>query len=208
MTGAGFLLHGISEEKENRIMEVVLSSVSARTFFWGKLLGLGSAGFLQIFVWLVLGGLPLSLAVAVLEIPLWLVGLAFVYYLLGFFLYGALILGTGSLGTNLKEAQQMSMVWSMTGGIGLAFIMPIADDPQSALAVVMSYVPLLTPTVMVARAALGGAMWYEHVLAVALLLATLYFANKFSSKVFRLGLLSYGKKPKIREIWRWMRQGV
>lgn len=208
LVGAGFLLQGVAEEKENRIMEVILSSVTPQAFFAGKLLGLGAAAFLQLAVWILMVAVPAGIFIREygLAIPASLMFAALLYFVAAFFMMASLILGSGALGTNLKEAQQLSMVWSMTMVPGLLFLMVIVDEPAGTTARVLSYIPFTSPIIMVAREALHAAPWWEHVLALTALGVSTWLAVKFSAKLFRIGLLLYGKRPTMKEVWRYLQE--
>ncbi|HYF00083.1 MAG TPA: ABC transporter permease, partial [Planctomycetota bacterium] len=144
-----YLLQGLAEEKEHRVMEMVLSSVTADELLRGKLLGLGAAGLLQFAVWLGM------LMASTLFTPLVAVALApvtfaicFVYFLLGYALFGSLMLGFGVLGTNARESQQMASIWSFIGISPSLVMVALFENPQGVLAKTFSYVPFTAPTTM------------------------------------------------------------
>lgn len=210
MMGGGFLITGLAEEKENRVMEVILSSATARQFFWGKLLGLGTASFIQFLIWMCIvmavAGMGVVLAMVALEIPLSLVVLSLLYYLGGYFLFGSLMLGSAALGTNLRESQQLSMVWSMMNVIPMIGMILIIGEPNGIFARVLSYIPFTAPVTVVARLATGKMPLWEVPLTLATLFAGTWLAIRLGSKLFRFGLLMYGKKPSLKETWRWLRE--
>ncbi|HYF00069.1 MAG TPA: ABC transporter permease, partial [Planctomycetota bacterium] len=202
-----YLLQGLAEEKEHRVMEMVLSSVTADELMRGKLIGLGAAGLLQFAVWL---GMLLSMT---LFTPLVAVALApatfaicLVYFLLGYALFGSLMLGFGVLGTNARESQQMASIWSFIG-ISPSFVMvALFENPHGLLARVFSFVPFTAPTTMMFRFVVDprGTSAREILLGMVLLAASTWLALKVSARLFRAGLLLYGKRPTPREIWKWM----
>jgi len=192
LTAAGTMIQGVSEEKENRVIEVILSSVDARSLLLGKLLGLGAAGLLQLGSWLALSPLIVILCLA--------------YFLLAFLLYGTLITATGSIGTNAKDMQQYGMFWAIACALPMVFIEVILSDPNGTAARVLSYIPLTSPVVMMMRIGSGEAPAWEIALTLVLLAVTVVVTLRFAARLFRTALLMYGKRPSIAEIFRWMRQ--
>lgn len=205
-----YLLLGMAEEKENRVLEMVLSSVTAGELMLGKLLGLGAAGLLQLAVWaglILLGSVVGAVALAVqiaLSPGAFLACLA--YFLLGYALYGSLMLGFGALGTNLRESQQMGAVWTLIGTSPAFVLVALIEAPQGTVARIFSLIPFTAPTTMMFRVAIdpSGTPWSDVILSAAILAASTAGALAVSARLFRAGLLLYGKKPRWREIWRWV----
>lgn len=207
MMSSGFLLEGVSEEKENRVIEVILSSISSDNLLLGKLIGLGGAGLLQVTVWFGMVLIPAAALLARLPIHGGAIFASFVFYLLGFLLFGTLLLGTGSLGQNLKESQQLGMVWSLFSVIPMMFMMIVLSEPNGIFPRVLSFFPLTAPVTMFLR--LNSAdppPWWEVVLSAAVLAGSAWLALKVMAKIFRVGLLLYGKRPTIPEILRLVRR--
>jgi ABC-2 type transport system permease protein len=202
----GYLIQGMADEKENRVMEMVVSSVTPAELLTGKLIGLGAVGLLQVLIWSAMGiGTALSLAVSlVVNPPLFL--FCALFYLLGYLLYGSLLLGVGSLGSNQRESTQLTWFISVTVMSPIFVWLSILSSPQSTLARVFTYIPLTTPTTMMLRYSVDprGTPWWEIVLAILLLLGSTALSIRISARLYRLGLLLYGKRPSIREIWRWV----
>ncbi len=202
----GYLIQGLADEKENRVMEMVISSVTPEQLLTGKLLGLGSVGLLQVAIWSVMGiSTALSLAVGFAINPALFLFCA-LFYLLGYLMYGSLLLGIGSLGTNQREATQFTSVLTITI-VSPAFIwMSILTTPQSTLARVFTYIPLTTPMTMMLRYSIdpSGTPWWEVALAILVLLGSTVLSIRVSAKLYRLGLLLYGKRPTVGEVWRWL----
>ena len=201
-----YLLQGLADEKENRVMEMVLTSVRAEELMWGKLLGLGAAGMLQLVIWGVMGitGL-LIFAVQVLLDPR-AVLVCVPLFVLGYLLMGSLMLGTGSIGTNLREVTQWSMVWSMLSILPLFMMNPILADPHGAIARGLTFFPITTAPMLMLRYALdadGVALW-EMLLGYGILIVSTYLALKAAAKIYKVGLLLYGKRPTPRQIFRWL----
>ncbi|MFQ5878508.1 MAG: ABC transporter permease [Acidobacteriota bacterium] len=208
MTSAGYLLQGVMEEKENRVIEVILSSVRPDRLLFGKLLGLGAAGLLQLLVWIAVAsmatGLLAAAALAALDLRLFLACLLF--FVLGFLLIGSLMTGTGALGSSARESQQLAAIWSVTAVLPPAVTwMVIVDAPNSWLARVLGWFPLSAPITMMIRLGTGQVPWWDVLVAVACLGGGVYLAVRLSAALFRLGLLMYGTRPSFRQIVRQLR---
>jgi ABC-2 type transport system permease protein len=206
MMSSGFLLQGVAEEKENRVIEIILSSIKPEQLLLGKLLGLGGAGFLQLLVWLGVATIPILAFIAVLNVKLSIIPIAIVYYLLGFLLIGSLMAGTGSLGSNLKESQQLTIMWTLPSVIPMVIMMLIIEEPNGIAARIFSYIPITSPVTMMIRISTGKVAMWEVLLTVLVLIGSIYLAIKIFGKVFRIGLLMYGKRPKLKEIIKAARQ--
>ncbi len=208
MTSAGYLLQGVSEEKENRVIEVILSSVRPDQLLFGKLLGLGAAGLLQLAVWLSVATMATSLlaaaALALLDFKLFAGCL--VFFVLGYLMIGSLMTGTGALGSNARETQQFAAIWSLMTVLppALTWIV-IFDQPNGWIARGLGWFPLTSPITMMLRLGTGQVALWDFLVAVILLAGGVYLAIRVSGALFRLGLLMYGKRPTLREILRQVR---
>jgi len=208
MVSAGYLLQGVSEEKENRVIEVILSSVRPDQLLFGKLLGLGAAGLLQLVVWISVATMATSLlaaaALAVLDFKLFFGCLLF--FVLGFLMLGSLMTGTAALGTNARESQQLATIWSTLTIMPPAFTwMGVLDAPNGALARALGWFPLTAPITMMLRLGTGQVPWWDVLVSALCLVAGVYLAIRGAAALFRLGLLMYGKRPSLREILRQLR---
>ena len=206
LVSAGGLIQGVSEEKENRVIEVILSSIDARSLLLGKLLGLGAAGLLQLAIWLTMALLPAALLIAGLALSPMIVILCLAYFILAFLLYGTLITATGVIGTNAKDMQQYGMFWSIGSAIPMIFMEVLLRDPRGVTAQVLSYVPLTSAVTMMIRIGGGGVSWWEIPLTLGILALSVWVTLRFAARIFRTGLLMYGKRPTVVEVFRWMRQ--
>jgi ABC-2 type transport system permease protein len=205
-TSSAYLLQGMAEEKENRVLEMVLSSIKPDQLMLGKLIGLGGAGLLQMTIWTVMSFVGVLLSAAQFAVSPMAFTFCFVYFLLGYILYGSLMLGFGSLGTNLRESQQMASIWSFVGASPSFIAIALFEAPQGTVARIFSYIPFTSPTTMMFRYVVDpkGTPILDIVASMLLLVATTWLAIKVSSRLYRAGLLLYGKRPGPREIWRWM----
>jgi ABC-2 type transport system permease protein len=209
---SGYLLQGISEEKESRLIEVLLSSVSARQLLAGKVLGLGAAGLAQMVVWMasfwvlidvVLAKIP-SLSDA--SLPPGLIVLALVYYVLGYLLFAVVMAVLGSLGTTARESQSWSSIVSVTAVVPLFFLNVIIENPGHPVAVVLTLIPPTAPITAVMRLSAEGIPAWQLGLSLALLAGAIVFCMWAGAKIFRASLLMYGKRPGLREIARFVRE--
>jgi ABC-2 type transport system permease protein len=212
------LLTNTVEEKSNRIIEVLLSSVSPVELMAGKIAGIAQTGFTIIVAWLlsffvitkyVPGwiGVPSTLDLSVLtNDPVYLTSFV-AYFLLGYLLFAAMLVGIGAVCNTLKEAQNLMGPITILLILPLLAMVPIGKDPNGALAKVLSFIPPFTPFVMMNRAAGPPAPW-EYVATTALLLVSIAVSLWAAAKVFRIGVLLTGKPPKLGEILRWIRAPV
>ena len=211
-SSSGYLLRSVSEEKTNRVIELILSSVSAQELLAGKVLGLGAVGLTQVAVWMIsivaLSGGAMSLfrvSVPLLSRPEVFI-LAVIYYLFGFLLYAVLMGSMGALGTTMQESQQLSGIISIfvAGPLVLAGI--ILANPNGDLARILSWIPFTAPTIMMLRVALVEVPVVDIVGSIVLLLIAIPAVLWAGSKVFRLGLLMYGKRPSVAQIIQAVRK--
>lgn len=212
MMSAGYLIQATASEKENRVVEILLSSAGPDEILTGKLLGLGAAGLLQILVWfgMVIFALSVSMAalqVAGVAVPWAGLAAALAYFLCGYLFFGSLILGTGSLGGSLKESQQLSMVWTLLAVVPMVFLQLLITEPNGTLGRILIWIPFTAPVTAVLRLTLApdGVAWWEVAGSLLLLLGSLWFALRFGARLFRIGLLLTGARPKLREIFRQAR---
>ncbi len=210
-TASGFMLQSVSEEKETRVMEVLLSSVSPTQLLAGKILGLGALGLLQVSVWLgglatiALAGLSVLSLVSGVQIPASTLLLGGVYFLLGYLLYATLMAVSGSIATSLREGQQVAAIFTFSAVMPLSFSSLILPRPNGPIAQALSLFPLSSPMMMMLRLAVTTVPPWEIALSLALLAGFLLFAIWGGARVFRAGLLMYGKRLSVGEIWRALR---
>ncbi|MCC6650572.1 MAG: ABC transporter permease [Candidatus Eisenbacteria bacterium] len=213
ITGGQYLLQGVSEEKETRILESLLCTVTPDDLMLGKLVGLGGAGLTLVGVWVAAGMVLLgtSFAFIKVELPAMLAVMGLLYFLLGYLFYASLMTGIGAITNNLREAQQMAMMFTMLNFIPFYALANLLNSPNGPLAVGMSLFPPTAATSMMLRLSAGsmtGAVipLWQVATSLGLLALTAFVTLKLSSKVFRLGLLLYGKTPTLPEIMKLVRQ--
>ena len=200
----------IVEEKGSRVIEVLLSSITARDLMIGKLVGVGLAGMTQLAIWALVGlamsGYAAASAVSVLQsldIPPAVFAYLIVYFLLGFLLYSALFMTVGAACSTEQDAQQFQGLITMPMIVPLMTLMLLIQNPASTFAVVLSMIPLFAPMMMLARIILLQPPAWQILLSVLLLGAAIYLSITFAARIFRVGILLYGKRPSLRELFHW-----
>jgi ABC-2 type transport system permease protein len=209
---SGYLLQGTATEKENKVVEVLMASANPDEILAGKLAGLGAAGVLQIVVWLSIlfatgfGAVPFLLAAEV-DAPWRALALALPYFVVAFLFFGSLMLGTGSLGSNLRESQQLAMIWSLTAALPLVMLSVLLTAPHGMLSRVLTWFPFTAGPIVVMRAALDPdyLAWWEAIGPIVVLMISTWLAIRLGARLFRIGLLSSGSRPSLREILRQAR---
>ena len=208
MTSAGYLVQGLSEEKENRVIEVILSSIPPDQLLLGKLLGLGAAGLLQLFVWVTVTGLATSIvaAAALAVLDPYVFFACFIFFILGYLMIGSLMTGTGALGTSARESQQLAAIWSAAAIIPPAVTwMVILEEPNGLLARGLGWFPLSAPITMMIRIGTGQVPLWDVLVSILCLVVGVYLSTRAAAALFRLGLLMYGSRPSLKQILRQLR---
>jgi ABC-2 type transport system permease protein len=203
---SGYLLQGIAEEKQNRVIEVLLSSVNPTHLIAGKILGLGAAGLLQVAFYVALLIAPAMTMLTFLNISVDKLLLSVVYFVLGYLLFASLMAGTGVIGNTVQESSQLSVIWTMTSMIPMFLLGPLSEDPNSILARGLSYFPLTAPVAMLLRISAAKVPVTDVLISIGTLILGIYLAVKAAAKVFRAASLMYGKRPSVPEVLRWLRE--
>lgn len=204
-SSSGYLLRGVAEEKENRIMEVLLSSTTPTELLTGKVMGLGAVGLLQIVIWLsvvILGGgyaLPVKVEPTLLF-------LALIYFLLGFLFFAGMMAGIGAVTGSLQESQQVAGIFTFIAAFPLVFMQLILTKPDSPLSIFLSLFPFTSPASMLARIGASEVPFYQIAASLLILFVSIHAVIIISSRLFRVYLLMYGKRPGVKEIMRSIRE--
>lgn len=200
------LLTTLIEEKSSRVVEVLLSAVSPTQLMAGKIVGMAAVGFVLIGVWGGVGywsGRSSQLGDLVTGYRM---GIALLYFVPGFLLMASLLASIGSVCNELKEAQSMVFPLSLLTIIPMIFWLYLSQHPASALSVVLSYVPPITPFVMILRVCADPDTPLWQIITTQMVLwASVLVAIWAAGKIFRVGVLMYGKPPSLREVLRWVR---
>jgi ABC-2 type transport system permease protein len=201
-------------EKTSRVFEVLLASAKPESLMLGKLLGVGAVGLTQMGIWI---GFLLLLSASSLGVTLGMGGVAaygvtplqliffVLYFLLGFFFYSALSAGLGATVSQESEVQQFSMIIVMPQLIGLVLIVYILSNPGAWPVVLLSLFPPSTPIVMSLRMAAMPVPAWQLALSLVLMVLSIYGMVWVASRIYRVGILMYGKRPTLPEMLRWLR---
>ncbi|TQD37751.1 ABC transporter permease [Haloflavibacter putidus] len=230
------VMRSVIEEKTNRIVEIIISSVKPMQLMLGKILGTSFAGITQFLIWIIFGGILLfsvsgifdispqsmqgmsgvelqsqttqmqSILLDIVNLPLLSISLNFlVYFILGYFLYSSIYAAIGAAVDSETDTQQFMfpILIPLMLGIYVGFF-SVIENPHGLVAVIFSYIPLTSPVVMLMRIPFGVA-WWEVALSLAILVATVIFTVFLAAKIYRTGILMYGKKPSYKELFKWLR---
>lgn len=233
------VMRSVIEEKTNRIIEIIISSVRPFQLMMGKIIGTSLAGILQFFIWAIIGlGLLFSASVflganvgatnqippemmqsaqnelatsaqmyvaEILNLPIATILSCFVIYFIGgYFLYSSFYAAIGAAVDNETDSQQflLPIIMPLVLGVYIGFF-TVVNDPHGTVATIFSMVPLTSPIVMLMRIPFGVPLW-QIALSITLLFATFFLVVWFASKIYRVGILMYGKKPTWKELYRWL----
>ncbi|AFL86547.1 ABC-type Na+ efflux pump, permease component [Terriglobus roseus DSM 18391] len=203
----------IIEEKTSRVFEVMLATVKPAEMMAGKVIGVGSVGLTQVFIWMAAavvltatpllthflgGGTHISLSAAQ-------VGYFIVYFLLGYLLYSSIAAALGAMTNSEQELQQLNMFLVMPLAACMVTLPLVLNSPNSIYARILSLIPFCTPLLMYMRISVSPVPWYEIAASIVLMAITIYVVLWIASRIYRVGILMYGKKPNLPEIVRWMK---
>ncbi|WP_281232207.1 ABC transporter permease [Flavobacterium gelatinilyticum] len=234
------VMRSVIEEKTNRIIEIIISSVKPFQLMIGKIVGTSLAGILQFIIWAVIGlGLMLAASVffgvnvgsasrippvlaqsvghnfsEIMQIGLseaWNLPIAsilisfIVYFIGGYFLYSSFYAAIGAAVDNQTDSQQflLPIIMPLILSVYIGFF-TVVNDPHGTIAVVFSMIPLTSPIVMLMRIPFG-VPWWQIAISVSLLFATFFLVVWFAGKIYRVGILMYGKKPTWKELYKWLK---
>ena len=234
------VMRSVIEEKTNRIVEIIISSVKPFQLMMGKIIGTSLAGLLQFFIWAIVGfmlmvvastffgvdaspaaKIPPSVVKEVHQefggmaqmyirelwgLPIVTILVSFVVYFIGgFFLYSSFYASIGAAVDNETDSQQflLPIIMPLILAVYIGFF-TVINDPHGTVATVFSMIPLTSPIVMLMRIPFG-VPWWQIVISITLLFATFFCVVWFASKIYRVGILMYGKKPTWKELYKWLK---
>ncbi len=209
--GGGYLMQSVVQEKESRIIEIVLSSVSPTPLLAGKILAMGLGSLLQLvtlvsaFIYIITRAGVISDALAGIEIEAASVALMGVFVTLGFLLFGSLMAGIGALSTTVRESQNFVAVVTLPAAIPFFFLTIFAQEPNGTIATALSIFPLTAPLSMIMRLAVTDVPAGELMLSLGLLPLTVAGAIWLAGRLFRVNTLLMGTMPGLRDIPRLLR---
>ena len=230
-------MRSVIEEKTNRIIEIIISSVKPFRLMMGKIIGTSLAGLLQFIIWAILGSILITVLSSVfgmqmgggvgaaqaqaaqmnqsdtalifgeiLKLPLFTMAISFiVFFIGGFYLYSSLYAAIGAAVDSETDSQQflLPIIMPLMLGVYVGFF-TVISDPHGTVATVFSMIPLTSPIVMLMRIPFGVPLW-QILLSIGILFGTFFFVVWFAAKIYRIGILMYGKKPTYKEIFKWLK---
>jgi ABC-2 type transport system permease protein len=208
-----FVMRGVIEEKQSRIVEVVISSVKPTQMMLGKVIGIGLVGLTQISIWALSAGLISMFGARMFaaqggrvpSIPMNLLIYFVLFFVLGFFLYATLYAMVGSIVSSEEDAQQVQFPVTMLLVVPMMIFGLVMANPSSTSSIVLSMVPFFAPTLMMLRIAVINPPVWQVITSMLIMLATITAFLWFSAKIYRVGILMYGKRPNLAELGRWLR---
>jgi ABC-2 type transport system permease protein len=209
-----YLLQGLGQEKENRLIEVLLSSVSARQLLTGKVLGIGAAGLVQVAVWAISAPLLLKLAsssiggfVSTIQLPANFIVLAVIYFILGYLLFAVISASIGAVSSSSQEGQQLMGIFTIPLLIPLWFMSLIMFLPDSPVWIFFTIFPLSAPVVVIIRLGVAEIPVWQLIASAAVLVLFIIGILFLTIRIFRTYLLMYGKRPGLGEVLRNLKSG-
>ncbi len=194
------LIRSMMEEKSNRVVEILMSSSSANDLMAGKIIGLSALGLTQIGFWALIG-IGFSLQFGMTMIPPINALVLLIYFVFGYLFYAAIFVAAGAPLSTEQEAQQVSGYLVMILIIPLVLAIMVIQNPNSTLVQVLTYIPFLTASMMAVRIPIQLPSLFEIVLTTIILIISSIVAIWVAGKIFRTTILSYGKRPNLKELW-------
>jgi len=207
------VMGGIIQEKDTRIIEVLVSSAKSFEMMMGKLIGIGLVGLTQYMIW-VITAVPIffsgksalaSFGVTFNYIPISTVLCFIIYYVLGYFMYASLYVIGGALATDIESSNIVTRIMPILNIIPYLTLFGVIQNPGGPLALILTAIPLYTAGTMILRMAISSPPLWQIILSMFLMVAAIAVAMWVAAKIYRVGILIYGKRPGYREIIRWLR---
>jgi ABC-2 type transport system permease protein len=206
---SAYVLQGLGEEKENRLMEILLSSVSTRQLIIGKVLGIGTAGLAQVVVWVISIPFLLNLAsssiggfISTIQIPANFLVLGVAYFILGYLLFAVLSAGVAAISATVREAQGLAAIFTLFAIAPFWFYSLLLLFPNSPIWVVFSIFPFSAPVLVMLRLGMTGVPAWQLIASMAVLVLSIVGGLLLAAKLLRTYILMYGKRPSLSEIFR------
>jgi len=209
------IMSAVVEEKETRIAEILFSSAQPFELMLGKLVGVGFAGLTQLGIWLTSAVVILGIAMSQSDIgPMlgmvptitpYMIVLFLIFFLLGFFIYASIFALIGSMVTSMQEGSQFAFPPILIMLVGFYFCFAVVRDPNSTLSTIVSIAPFTAPITMPVRILAEMPPFWQIGLAILVNAATIAVLVWIAARVYRVGMLMYGKRATIPEVWKWIR---
>lgn len=210
-TSSGYLMSSVVEEKGNRIMEILITSVTPMQLLVGKIIGLGALGLLQLGIWMIGGAVALQLGqntelLSGVYIPPDMLLLGLIYFLLTYFLIASLMAGIGATAGGEQESRQLSSIFSLLLFLPFFFLYNLITDPNGTISTILTLLPFTSPVTTIFRMAFGTVPTWQLVVSLIVQIVTTVLIMWAAARVFRWSLLMYGKRPNLRELVRIIRK--
>lgn len=212
------VMRSVVQEKTSRVMELMVATVKPRSLMTGKIFGVGAAGLVQVGAWLVMGAITLAYrdellglfgrsggGAALPTLALTEIVIALLFFVVGYFFYASMYAAVGSMVSSEQDTQQVQMPITMLLVIGFACVSMVSGDPRGLTATVVTMLPFWSALLMPMRYLLGGASLGEVALSLAILVVSTVLIARAAAKIYRVGVLMYGKRPGVAELIRWLR---
>jgi ABC-2 type transport system permease protein len=206
------VMRAVLEEKTNRVMEVLLATLTATELMVGKIIGVACAGLTQVAIWTTLATVTIASGLVVGGTDLRSIQLGgrsavffVIFFLLGFFLYSTLSAAIGAMVSSEREAQQIQQFVMMPMGISFAFLFFAMRAPSDPIIVAMSMVPFFAPLLMYMRIVVQTPPAWQIALSISIMIATIGTMFFVAGRIYRVGVLMYGKRVTLPEIIKWVR---
>jgi ABC-2 type transport system permease protein len=208
------IMRGIVQEKSERVVEVLISSVTPTELLMGKILGVAAVGLTQISVWMLMGGIGAAFgaataAVAGINVAQFfrpsIFVFFFIFFILAYLTYVCVYAIAGAISNTEKEAQQFIAPISMVMMAPWFLMFPIIMNPDSNIAVGFSLAPVFGPITMFVRTLVAEPPVWHIAVSIAVSVVTIFVMMWMTAKIFRIGILSYGKRPTIPQLWQWLK---
>lgn len=210
-------MRSVMEEKNTRVIELLISSVKSFHLLLGKIIGVGAVGFTQYLIWTVCGALVSTYGLAMAHafnpnaslptLHLHLASLVYlvIFFLGGYFLYASLYAAVGAMVSNDQEGQQLATPLTLMIVVSFLMFQMVIKDPNSKVSVIVSLIPFFAPILMLMRISVQTPPLWQILLSIGILLGTTLLLIKLSAKIYRTGILMYGKRPSLLEVLKWLR---
>lgn len=204
LTYGNTVLTGVTEEKNNRVVEVLLATLQPWQMLGGKVLGIGILGLAQFALTMAaaFAAIRITGAVSLPAFDLETVGVLVLWFLIGFAIYAALYAAAGSLTSRTEDAQSAALPMTMLAVVGFFVSFSVLDDPASLVARITTFIPFTAAFVVPIRNSLGAISWAEHALAVVVAVGAIVLLVLLAARIYAGGLLRFGGRVRIKEAWR------
>ncbi|MDZ4765551.1 MAG: ABC transporter permease [Chloroflexota bacterium] len=204
-TTSGYLMSGVVEEKSNRVMEILITSIPPFQLLAGKIIGLGLLGLTQLGIWAVVSGVIAAIsgnitALRGVSLPPDLLLLGLVYFVLSYFMQASIMAGVGAVAGGEQESRQLAGVLSLIFFLPLFFFVNFITEPNGTIPTILTLIPFTAPVAVITRASFGTVPPSELVASLMILIVTTILIVWVSARVFRWSLLMYGKRPSLRQM--------